>query len=235
MERGSRVLNLFVRLLRRERLSKESLVEEYKADGRTIARDIHAIRIALSDLHEQDELLYDRKDKCYYLSRGGQHDFSGMDVMALLKVLLGSRALRRDEMIGLVDAIRSLLPYEDRIALYYAIEDELKNYIEPMHGKAILELQWRINKSIINRAKKYRLFDMFQWQDLFFTSTFGCPINATNFNRRYFTPLLKRCNIPQGFTFHGFAGYAASSGIGVVETFPMIGISGAIPVVPMCS
>ena len=47
------------------------------------------------------------------------------------------------------------------------------------------------------------LGDMFQWQDLVFTSTFGYPINATNFNRRYFTPLLKRCNIPQGFTFHG--------------------------------
>ncbi|MBE6086254.1 MAG: hypothetical protein E7203_12565 [Selenomonas ruminantium] len=44
---------------------------------------------------------------------------------------------------------------------------------------------------------------MFQWQDLVFTSTFGCPINATNFNRRYFTPLLKRCKIPNGFTFHG--------------------------------
>ena len=69
-------------------LDGAKLVEEYKADGRTIARDIHAIRIALSDLHEQDELLYDRNDKCYYLSRGGQHDFSGMDVMALLKVAI---------------------------------------------------------------------------------------------------------------------------------------------------
>ena len=153
MERGSRVLNLFVRLLRRERLTKANLVEEYKTDGRTIDRDIHAIRMVLSDLHEQDELIYDRNDKCYYLSRGGQHDFSGMDVMALLKVLLGSRALRRDEMMGLVDAIRSLLPYEDRKELYHAIEDELKNYIEPLHGKAILKMQWELNRCIVNQQK----------------------------------------------------------------------------------
>ncbi len=153
MERGSRVLNLFVRLLRRERLNKANMAEEYKTDGRTIDRDIHAIRMALSDLHEQDELIYDRNDKCYYLSRGGQHDFSGMDVMALLKVLLGSRALRRDEMMGLVDAIRSLLPYEDRKELYHAIEDELKNYIEPLHGKAILKMQWELNRCIVNQQK----------------------------------------------------------------------------------
>ena len=148
-----RIVHLFCRLLQRERLNRENVIEEYKINSRTFDRDISDIRNVLSELHECDELIYDRNDKCYYLSRGGQQDFTGMEVMALLKVLLGSRALCHEEMMGMVDAIRSLLPYEDRKALYYAIEDELKNYIEPMHGKAILELQWRINKSIINKQK----------------------------------------------------------------------------------
>ena len=87
-----RIVHLFCRLLQRERLNRENVIEEYKINSRTFDRDIS-------------------------------------------------------------DIIRSLLPYEDRKALYYAIEDELKNYIELMHGKAILELQWRINKSIINKQK----------------------------------------------------------------------------------
>ncbi|MBE6086255.1 MAG: hypothetical protein E7203_12570 [Selenomonas ruminantium] len=146
-----RIVHLFCRLLQRERLNRENVIEEYKINSCTFDRDISDIRNVLSELHARDELIYDRNDKCYYLSRGGLQDFTGMDVMAILKVLLGSRALCHDEMMGMVDAIRSLLPYEDRKALYYAIEDELKNYIEPMHGNAILELQWRINKSIINK------------------------------------------------------------------------------------
>lgn len=148
-----RIVHLFCRLLQRERLNRENVIEEYKINSRTFDRDISDIRNVLSELYARDELIYDRNDKCYYLSRGGLQDFTGMDVMAILKVLLGSRALCHDEMMGMVDAIRSLLPYEDRKALYYAIEDELKNYIEPLHGKAVLELQWKINKSIINKQK----------------------------------------------------------------------------------
>ena len=47
------------------------------------------------------------------------------------------------------------------------------------------------------------LGNMFHWQDLVFTSPFGDPLSPTNFARRYFHPLLKKCNIREGFTFHG--------------------------------
>ena len=35
-----------------------------------------------------------------------------------------------------------------------------------------------------------------------FTSPFGEPISPTNFSRRYFKPLLKKCDISSDFTFH---------------------------------
>ena len=47
------------------------------------------------------------------------------------------------------------------------------------------------------------LGDKFEWHNLLFTSPFGSPISPTNFNRRYFKPLLKQCHIGEGFTFHG--------------------------------
>lgn len=44
--------------------------------------------------------------------------------------------------------------------------------------------------------------DKFTWRNLIFTSPFGAPISPTNFARRYFHPLLKKCGIKEGFTFH---------------------------------
>ena len=47
------------------------------------------------------------------------------------------------------------------------------------------------------------LGDLFEGHNLVFTSPFGEPISPTNFSRRYFKPLLKKCNISSDFTFHG--------------------------------
>lgn len=47
------------------------------------------------------------------------------------------------------------------------------------------------------------LGDKFKRHNLIFTSPFGYPISPTNFLRRYFKPLLKKCRISEDFTFHG--------------------------------
>ena len=53
------------------------------------------------------------------------------------------------------------------------------------------------------RAYAAELGDKFAWHNLLFTSPFGEPISPTNFTRRYFKPLLRRCQISEDFTFHG--------------------------------
>lgn len=153
MEQASRILIIFCRLLRRERLHIKELATEYGVNERSIARDFRTIRTMLSDLHEDDALLFDRSDKCYYLSYGGQGAFSSRDIMALLKVLIGSRAFRQDELTRLVSAIRSLLPYKDRKELHHAIEDELMHYIEPMHHQPIIKMQWELNHCIVEHQR----------------------------------------------------------------------------------
>lgn len=46
------------------------------------------------------------------------------------------------------------------------------------------------------------LGDQFKNYGLVFTTPFGSYISPTNFTRRYFRPLLDKCGIPKGFTFH---------------------------------
>ncbi|WP_407399426.1 site-specific integrase [Anaerovibrio sp.] len=55
------------------------------------------------------------------------------------------------------------------------------------------------------------LSDVYVWHnDLMFTSPCGFPIQASNFLRRWFRPLLRACNIPDSFTFHQLRHYHAS-------------------------
>lgn len=55
------------------------------------------------------------------------------------------------------------------------------------------------------------LSDVYVWHnDLMFTSPCGFPIQASNFSRRWFRPLLRACNIPDSFTFHQLRHYHAS-------------------------
>lgn len=64
----------------------------------------------------------------------------------------------------------------------------------------------------VESLRKYRdwqqeyaeeLGNLYARRDLVFATTFGSPISPTNFLRRHFHPLLKKCGIKDGFTFHG--------------------------------
>ena len=153
MDQAGRVLELFFRLWRGERIRKGEIVETYHVTPRSVNRDFLAIRTMLAERRDERELLFDRADGSYYLSRMAARDISGMEFMALLKILLGSRALCREEMLGLVNAVRSFLRYEDRKALNDAIRDDLASYVAPLHQKSLVKMQWDLSRCIAERRK----------------------------------------------------------------------------------
>ena len=153
MEKTGRVLILFCRLLRKERIHKAGYAVEYQMTTRSVERDISTIRCMLAELHVGRELLFDRLDDSYYLSDDGKEFLSGMEVMTILKVLLGSRSLRRDEMTALVQSICQMLPPKDRKKVSDAIQDEVRGYIGPLHGQALLKMAWDLNYCISKQQK----------------------------------------------------------------------------------
>ena len=150
---AGRVLMLFCRLMRRERLNKQNIAMEYQITGRSVNRDFLTIRKVLAELREGSELIFDRSDESYYFSEASPVLMSNMDVMAFLKVLLGARAFRQDEVRRLVDSIRSLLPEKESRELYRAIEDDLKGYVAPLHQKSLVKMQWDLSRCIAERRK----------------------------------------------------------------------------------
>ena len=68
MEKAHRVLLLFYRLLKGERIRKTNFAFEHQVTERTVERDIQTIRNCLEEQHANMSLLFDRTDESYYLS-----------------------------------------------------------------------------------------------------------------------------------------------------------------------
>ena len=68
MEKAHRVLLLFYRLLKGERIHKANFAFEHHVTERSVERDIQTIRNCLEEQHSNMSLLFDRKDESYYLS-----------------------------------------------------------------------------------------------------------------------------------------------------------------------
>lgn len=67
MEKSSRVLILFYRLLQGEHIRKINFSMAYDTTERSIDRDIHTIRLVLLELHSSCELIFDKVENSYYL------------------------------------------------------------------------------------------------------------------------------------------------------------------------
>ena len=153
MDKASRVLNLFSRLIRGEHILKANIAESHRISERSVDRDIETIRIFLADSYACGQLLFDKSDNTYYLSGWNNHSFSSIEVITLLKILIGTRALRADEMKSIVRSIRLLLNPVERKESLSAVCNEIDNYISPIHNQAILKMLEDLNRVIIRRDK----------------------------------------------------------------------------------
>ena len=87
-DRGLRMLDIFERLNKGERISKRDLTVYYGVGEKTIQRDIEDIRNYLAEKHgyEPDATIkYNRGQNCYYLVRFEREWLSNQEVLAICK------------------------------------------------------------------------------------------------------------------------------------------------------
>ena len=149
----NRILNLFYRLNCGEKVNKSVLAIEHNVNERSIDRDIEDIRLFLSDFYRENTLCFDKTDNTYYFLEHEKVKLSGVKVLCLLKILLSSRAFAPDELKEIVLAINSLLSWNEKNAVILSMENEMQHYIPLQHNKAMMKIQWDLNKCILNRNK----------------------------------------------------------------------------------
>lgn len=155
MKKSNRVLDLFYRLLRGERVNRTYFAEEYEMSERSVERDMRTIREALGDT--EDTLEADGQGN-YFLKAGKQREFTEMEVLFIAKVLLGTRTLNKEEMAQIVRGMNSLFPSSIRMEIKNAIQNEMDQYVGPQHGKKLLRLAWELNHAMERQVKIFLVY-----------------------------------------------------------------------------
>ena len=147
--KSSRLLVIYSRLVNGEMISKAELSAQYHVSERSIQRDMEALRCFIANQSLAQDIIYDYKQRGYRLVNMLPKGLSNSEILAVCKILLESRSMRRDEMLPILDKlIDCAVPEESRRAVMELIANEKHHYIEPHHGKSILNGLWEIGQAI---------------------------------------------------------------------------------------
>ena len=147
-----RILEMYLRLLDGEVLTRPEEAARYGIDIRSVQRDINALRLFLSGQTIEgfsQTVAYSRKAGGYIL-RGNKKDLTREEALALCKILLESRAFSKKEMENIVDKIiRSAVARREIVAAQRLVDNE-KRYYEELSccDSHLLDKIWSIGDAV---------------------------------------------------------------------------------------
>lgn len=152
-DKTNRVLELYERLLSGEVIHKDVLAEEYGINQRSVQRDIDLLREFFAERASVggslSEVQYDRVAKGYRLVETNETALNNAELFSILKILLESRSLCKDEMQAIIrKLLHDCLSPKDRKIMQVLINNELWNYVEPRHGKKLVEQIWELGNCV---------------------------------------------------------------------------------------
>lgn len=147
-----RVLSIYFELARGKVLTKKNLAQQFCVTERSIQRDLGALRCFLVEQGTGQDIIYDKASGGYHLQDVSAPMLSNSEILAVCKILLDSRSMRKDEMMPILDKmIACCVPEEQKDAVQRLVANEKYHYIEPRHGKHILNCLWEIGQAIQSR------------------------------------------------------------------------------------
>ena len=147
--KSARLLSIYSRLVRGEVLSKAVLSAQYHISEKSVQRDIASLRCFFEEELLGQDILYDSSAKGYRLVNALPRGLSNSEILAVCKILLESRSMRKDEMLPILDKlIDCAVPAESQKAVKGLIANEKYHYIAPQHDQHILNGLWEIGQAV---------------------------------------------------------------------------------------
>lgn len=150
MDKVTRLLLLYSKLIQGEKVSKISFCMETDSMPRTFDRDIEDIRLYLSEMFCNEELIYDRQENAYHFAKSQRKALETMEYLFVERILLDTGVLRSDEMDGLLTHLASNAENPGKIAI--CKKEAIKSYKDPYHSRAILKIHGDLTTVIANKA-----------------------------------------------------------------------------------
>lgn len=145
---ATRQLTIYQTLLTGAPVTKKDLVERFDVDERSIQRDISNIRNFIAEENLELELEYRRSTKAYQLV-GKTQTFGKAHVLALVKILLASRAFNKDETEQLIELLLARLESGEQRELNWIIKNEQSNYLPLTSATELLKPLWDFSLYIV--------------------------------------------------------------------------------------
>ena len=150
--KSARLLEIYSRLSEGAVLKKSELAQDFHVTQRSIQRDIEDLRCFFAERHLEQDVIYDTKLRGYRLMQATPKGLSNSEILAICKILLESRSMRKDEMLPILDKlICCAVPESSQKAVKALIANEELHYVEPHHNRPILEGLWEIGQAIKNQ------------------------------------------------------------------------------------
>lgn len=152
-EKIERVMELFFRAMKGESLSVQKLAFEYHVSTRSITRDINSLKAFLSEHYElfgNADFEYSSANHCYTLKM--DHFLSNRELLAVTKVLIGSRAFNNQNLLELIKKLKMNTTAADRARLDQLIRKELYHYNEiGSDCQSVIDHVWKLTDCIEDR------------------------------------------------------------------------------------
>lgn len=147
--KSERLLQIYSRLVGGDILSKKELAQHFHVTERSIQRDMEALRCFFAEQGLRQDIIYDKSAKGYRLEQSAASLLSNSEILAVCKILLESRSMRKDEMLPILDKLVSCcVPEHSKRAVSDLLSNEKFHYIEPHHGQHILPGLWEIGQAV---------------------------------------------------------------------------------------
>ena len=149
-QKKERVLDVFYMLLMGQGVSVSGLADEYEVSTKSISRDINEIKNYIAEHREQlggTELKYNASEGKYYLKTDKFFDSS--ELFALVKLMIGSRCLSKDETLELTNKLKQFTSKEDQQTINHLISNEMYHFNEVKHDcKSVIDNLWKLTNCI---------------------------------------------------------------------------------------
>lgn len=149
--KSNRLLQIYSRLVGGDILRKKELAQQFHVTERSIQRDMESLRCFFADQGLRQDIIYDTGARGYRLENSTLPLLNNSEILAVCKILLESRSMRKDEMLPILDKLISCcVPERSKKAVSDLLANEKHHYIEPHHGRHILDGLWEIGQAVQN-------------------------------------------------------------------------------------
>ena len=147
--KAERLLMIYSRLVNGDTLSKQELAQQFHVTMRSIQRDMESLRCFFAEQGLGQDVLFDSSAGGYRLERDVSPLLSNSETLAVCKILLESRSMRRDEMFPILDKlVACCVPENDKRIVTELLSNEKFHYIEPHHNRPILPNLWEMGLAV---------------------------------------------------------------------------------------